>query len=70
MADDDGAPSEFLCPISKKLMREAVTAADEHTYDREPLEQWLEIHDTSPKTGIELANKKYGTDFRWGAIIT
>ena len=32
--------------------------ADGHTYERSAIEQWLETHNTSPTTGLELDNKQ------------
>ena len=31
-----------------------VCCADGHTYERAAIERWLENHDTSPKTGLDL----------------
>ena len=32
--------------------------ADGHTYERSAIEQWLETHNTSPTTGLELVSKQ------------
>ena len=32
--------------------------ADGHTYERSAIEQWLETHNTSPATGVELESKQ------------
>ena len=32
--------------------------ADGHTYERSAIEQWLEAHNTSPTTGVELESKQ------------
>ena len=32
--------------------------ADGHTYERSAIEQWLETHNISPATGVELENKQ------------
>jgi len=45
---------EFVCPITRQIMREPVTAADGHTYDHNAISRWLANHNTSPKTGEEL----------------
>ena len=50
------APPSFLCPISRELMRDPVTLADGHSYERENIEQWFSAHNTSPITGAVLAN--------------
>ena len=31
---------------------------DGHTYERSAIEQWLENHNTSPETGLELDSKQ------------
>ena len=31
--------------------------SDGHTYERSAIEQWLETHNTSPATGLELDSK-------------
>ena len=31
---------------------------DGHTYERSAIEQWLETHNTSPATGVELESKQ------------
>ena len=43
-------PSEFLCPISKKVMTDPVIACDGHTYERSQIEDYLKKHDKSPVT--------------------
>ena len=32
--------------------------ADGHAYERSAIEQWLETHNTSPATGLELDSKQ------------
>lgn len=49
---------EFICPISRELMVDPVIAADGHTYDRPWIQQWLELHRTSPKTNAALAHQE------------
>ena len=44
-------PPEFLCPISKKLMRDPVIASDGHTYERANIEAYLKQNNKSPVTG-------------------
>eukprot|EP00747_Dinoflagellata_sp_TGD_P060734 gnl/TRDRNA2_/TRDRNA2_152167_c0_seq1.p1 gnl/TRDRNA2_/TRDRNA2_152167_c0~~gnl/TRDRNA2_/TRDRNA2_152167_c0_seq1.p1 ORF type:complete len:1036 (+),score=202.39 gnl/TRDRNA2_/TRDRNA2_152167_c0_seq1:62-3169(+) len=50
-------PHEFLCPITHDVMRDAVSTADGHTYERRNIEAWLAENSTSPVTGLPLANK-------------
>ncbi|KAJ0100006.1 hypothetical protein Patl1_20723 [Pistacia atlantica] len=51
------APTHFICPILKDVMREPCVAADGYTYDREAMEEWLQKNDKSPMTNLPLANK-------------
>jgi len=53
---DSSAPPSFLCPIGSGIMRDPVTCADGHSYDRANIERWLATHKTSPKTGAQLPN--------------
>ncbi|KAK7232040.1 hypothetical protein SO694_00031161 [Aureococcus anophagefferens] len=50
-------PEDFVCPISCCVMVDPVIVSDGHTYERASIEQWLETHDTSPKTGLVLEMK-------------
>lgn len=49
--------SEFwLCPLSKKILRDAVVAADGHSYEREYIERYMagKLVVLSPVTGLQL----------------
>lgn len=48
---------DLKCPISHRMMRDPVSTNDGHTYERAWISEWLSNHDTSPLTGLELANK-------------
>jgi len=37
------APEAFLCPLGGELMRDPVTAADGHTYERRSFNEWLHV---------------------------
>ena len=54
-------PESFRCPISQSLMRDPVTAADGHSYERANIEKWFyNRHDsslTSPFTGLRLPSR-------------
>jgi len=50
-------PADFLCPITLELMIDPVVASDGHSYERAAITQWLEHHDTSPKTNETLKCK-------------
>jgi hypothetical protein len=49
-------PNSFLCPITREVMRDPVTTADGHSYERAAITQWLRLRRTSPVTGLLLAN--------------
>lgn len=51
------SPSEFLCPITHELMKDPVTCADGHSYEREALVHWVQQlgNETSPLTGQRFA---------------
>ena len=67
----DGPPrpepnADHLCPISRELMREPVTASDGHVYERASIERWIKektkgnkkVPVRSPKTGEPLESIK------------
>lgn len=50
-------PPAFVCPISRKIMEEPVTAADGITYELSALRDWLAECDLSPVTNQKLHDK-------------
>ncbi|XP_037645818.1 WD repeat, SAM and U-box domain-containing protein 1-like isoform X2 [Sebastes umbrosus] len=49
------APDEFLCPITRELMKDPVIAADGYSYERESIESWIRgKNKTSPMTNLFL----------------
>ena len=56
-AEDDDVPDQFVCPITAEIMSDPVCLSDGFTYERAAIAQWLESHDTSPKTGATLESK-------------
>ncbi|KAK7938512.1 hypothetical protein WMY93_001838 [Mugilogobius chulae] len=49
------APDEFLCPITRELMRDPVIAADGYSYERESIESWIRGKaKSSPMTNLPL----------------
>ena len=42
---------------------------DGHTYERSAIEQWLETHNTSPATGLELNSKQLVPCHRLRSLI-
>uniref|UniRef100_A0A3Q2YEW2 WD repeat, SAM and U-box domain-containing protein 1 n=1 Tax=Hippocampus comes TaxID=109280 RepID=A0A3Q2YEW2_HIPCM len=50
-----GVPDEFLCPITRELMREPVLAADGYSYEREAITMWINTRNrSSPMTNLPL----------------
>lgn len=50
-----GIPDEFLCPITRELMRDPVIAADGYSYEREAIESWIHTKNrSSPMTNLPL----------------
>ncbi|ELU10109.1 hypothetical protein CAPTEDRAFT_93086 [Capitella teleta] len=53
--DDDGAPDEYLCPITRELMTDPVMASDGYTYEREAIISWINSgQSNSPMTNAPL----------------
>ena len=52
----NGAPEEFLCPLTLELMRDPVIAADGHTYERAAIAAWLARKSTSPVTNERIVS--------------
>lgn len=50
-------PDAFFCPITTELLIDPVVCADGHTYERSAINEWLELHDTSPLTNELLTDK-------------
>eukprot|EP01083_Nonionella_stella_P225956 802897_1 len=44
-------PNEFICPLTKKIMREPVKIFDNNTYEKEAIEKYLKHYNKSPVTG-------------------
>ncbi|OQR99595.1 hypothetical protein ACHHYP_05545 [Achlya hypogyna] len=40
----------FVCPLSHEVMVDPVVAADGHSYERESITRWLQVHGSSPVT--------------------
>ncbi|XP_028249540.1 WD repeat, SAM and U-box domain-containing protein 1-like isoform X1 [Parambassis ranga] len=52
---DSETPDEFLCPITRELMKDPVIAADGYSYERESIESWIRgKNKTSPMTNLPL----------------
>ncbi|RXN37774.1 WD SAM and U-box domain-containing 1 isoform X3 [Labeo rohita] len=52
---DSDVPDEFLCPITRELMKDPVIAADGFSYEREAMESWISTPNrSSPMTNLPL----------------
>ncbi|XP_072321089.1 WD repeat, SAM and U-box domain-containing protein 1 [Eucyclogobius newberryi] len=50
-----GSPDEFLCPITRELMKDPVIAADGYSYERAAIESWINTKNrSSPMTNLPL----------------
>ncbi len=67
--EDDVDSEDLACPISKMVMEDPVTAMDGHTYERAAIEYWLQTHNTSPMTNLQLPSKQLIPNHRVRAII-
>ncbi|NXS37153.1 WSDU1 protein, partial [Pomatostomus ruficeps] len=47
-------PDEFLCPITRELMKDPVIATDGYSYEREAMENWISKRRSSPMTNLPL----------------
>uniref|UniRef100_A0A0D9VMV1 RING-type E3 ubiquitin transferase n=1 Tax=Leersia perrieri TaxID=77586 RepID=A0A0D9VMV1_9ORYZ len=56
---DGSAPSYFLCPIMKEVMRDPQIAGDGYSYEAEAIKEWLKSgRDTSPMTNLKLPRRE------------
>jgi hypothetical protein len=60
---------DLMCPIMHETMSEPVLAADGHTYERQAIERWLQMHNTSPMTGAPLAHRYLTENFALRHLI-
>ena len=54
---NSGEEDELVCPITGELFEDPVICMDGHTYERTAIEEWLELHATSPRTNLDLESK-------------
>uniref|UniRef100_A0A0E0GF23 RING-type E3 ubiquitin transferase n=1 Tax=Oryza nivara TaxID=4536 RepID=A0A0E0GF23_ORYNI len=56
---EGGAPSYFVCPILKEVMRDPQIAGDGFSYEAEAIREWLRSgRDTSPMTNLKLPRRE------------
>jgi len=48
-------PRHFFCPLTKRLMKDPVVDMEGNTYDREAIERWLRVQNSSPVTNGSLS---------------
>merc|ERR1740129_1344041 len=60
---------DFMCPIMHERMNEPVLAADGHTYERQAIQRWLQMHNTSPMTVAPLAHRYLTENFALRHLI-
>jgi len=51
-------PADYVCCITGDLFEDPVVTADGHSYSRNAITRWLSDHDTSPKTGAILQDRR------------
>eukprot|EP00047_Mylnosiga_fluctuans_P023814 m.146511 g.146511 ORF g.146511 m.146511 type:complete len:568 (+) comp9697_c0_seq25:130-1833(+) len=61
--DTSGALSAFLCPITHEIMRDPVSTADGHTFEREAIERWLASSSRSPITNLPLPTREVTANY-------
>uniref|UniRef100_A0A8B9X485 WD repeat, SAM and U-box domain-containing protein 1 n=1 Tax=Bos mutus grunniens TaxID=30521 RepID=A0A8B9X485_BOSMU len=50
-------PDEFICPITRELMKDPVIASDGYSYEKEAMENWISKKKrTSPMTNLVLSS--------------
>ncbi|KAM9287639.1 WD repeat, SAM and U-box domain-containing protein 1 isoform 2-T3 [Morus bassanus] len=55
ISDSVTVPDEFLCPITRELMKDPVIAADGYSYEKEAMENWISNkRRSSPMTNLPL----------------
>ena len=47
-------PNAFFCPITHALMRDPSMIEDSVSYEHDAITRWLETHDTSPTTNVDV----------------
>ncbi|XP_024836255.1 WD repeat, SAM and U-box domain-containing protein 1 isoform X3 [Bos taurus] len=50
-------PDEFICPITRELMKDPIIASDGYSYEKEAMENWISRKKrTSPMTNLVLSS--------------
>ena len=61
---DQEVPKEFTCPIGVSMMKDPVTIASGHVYEKKHIVKWLLTKNTCPMTGGTLAHTQITPDLR------
>ncbi|KAL2399085.1 hypothetical protein ABEF93_007503 [Exophiala dermatitidis] len=55
-------PHEYLCPITRVLFEDPVVTTDGTIFERKAIERWYRISQTSPLTGLPVADTELSYD--------
>ncbi|KAJ4503131.1 hypothetical protein HRR77_008557 [Exophiala dermatitidis] len=55
-------PHEYLCPITRVLFEDPVVTTDGTIFERKAIERWYRISQTSPLTGLPVADTQLSYD--------
>jgi len=55
-------PSHFMCPLSRRIMKESVLCSDRITYEKNEIERWLVISDKCPNSDRMMPNRTVTTN--------
>ena len=67
--EESEAPADYICPITRQLMRHPVITADGHSYERKAIKRWFNQSNRSPKTNTQLRHTKVVPNHALKAII-
>lgn len=63
-------PPDFLCPISKQLMTDAVILVETgHSFEAANIQRWLDMNDKCPMTGQKLQSKQLISNYTLKGVI-
>eukprot|EP00736_Rhodelphis_marinus_P008436 Rmarinus@m.2704 len=65
----DNAPAQFMCPITREVMRDPVVAADGHTYERTAVERWFRRSLLSPLCGLRVPHTRLSPNANLATMI-
>ncbi|KXZ41555.1 hypothetical protein GPECTOR_396g220 [Gonium pectorale] len=63
-------PGSLMCPITQTIMRDPVSTATGHTYERSVIEAWLQSKDEDPMTKERLPHKTLVPAWTVKGVIT